>query len=153
MKLIDKLEHLEKEFLTKEMDNTSGIMTLIDADEFLDINEEQLNQENANGTTIIRSEAYNMVNLYDNYDVDNILYGSRCSAYDKPYLFKKSVITEMNYVHGAHTASPVGKIKYSDKLYPLYHYIAIHPDLTFKKHQYTKQRLSQRNRQMGRGLS
>ena len=29
MKLIDKLEHLEKEFLTKERDNTSGIMTLI----------------------------------------------------------------------------------------------------------------------------
>ena len=29
MTLIDKLEHLEKEFLNKEMDNTSGIMTLI----------------------------------------------------------------------------------------------------------------------------
>ena len=29
MKLIEKLEHLEKEFLTKERDNTSGIMTLI----------------------------------------------------------------------------------------------------------------------------
>ena len=29
MKLIDKLEHLEKEFLTKERDNTSSIMTLI----------------------------------------------------------------------------------------------------------------------------
>ena len=29
MTLIDKLEHLEKEFLTKERDNTSSIMTLI----------------------------------------------------------------------------------------------------------------------------
>ena len=29
MKLIDKLEHLEKEFSTKERDNTSSIMTLI----------------------------------------------------------------------------------------------------------------------------
>ena len=29
MKLIDRLEHLEKEFLTKERDNTSNIMTLI----------------------------------------------------------------------------------------------------------------------------
>ena len=29
MKLIDRLEHLEKEFLTKERDNTSSIMTLI----------------------------------------------------------------------------------------------------------------------------
>ena len=29
MTLIDKLEHLEKEFLNKEMDNTSSIMTLI----------------------------------------------------------------------------------------------------------------------------
>ena len=29
MTLIDKLEHLEKEFLNKERDNTSGIMTLI----------------------------------------------------------------------------------------------------------------------------
>ena len=27
--LIEKLEHLEKEFLNKERDNTSGIMTLI----------------------------------------------------------------------------------------------------------------------------
>ena len=29
MTLIDKLEHLEKEFLNKERDNTSSIMTLI----------------------------------------------------------------------------------------------------------------------------
>ena len=29
MTLIDKLEHLEKELLNKERDNTSGIMTLI----------------------------------------------------------------------------------------------------------------------------
>ena len=29
MKLIDRLEYLEKEFLTKERDNTSSIMTLI----------------------------------------------------------------------------------------------------------------------------
>ena len=29
MTLVEKLEHLEKEFLTKKMDNTSSIMTLI----------------------------------------------------------------------------------------------------------------------------
>lgn len=130
---------------------TTDWCCVIDADEFLDINEEQLAKEDVLGVTIVRSEAYNMVNMEDNYDIDSISYGTRCSAYDKPYLFKRSVISEMNYVHGAHSASPVGNVKYSDNIYKCYHYININPEITYKKQKYTKERLSQKNRQMGWG--
>src|SRR5579885_430121 len=64
---------------------TTDWCCVIDADEFLDINEEQLAKEDAAGTTIIRSEAYNMVNMEDNYDIENISYATRCVQYDKSY--------------------------------------------------------------------
>ena len=63
----------------------------------------------------------------------------------------KSVINEINYTHGGHHVGPIGNVKYSDKLYTLYHYINIHPELTYNKHQYTKQRLSEKNKRFGWG--
>lgn len=145
----DKLRQLKNNCWKRE---TNEWACVIDTDELINVNEEDLIKEDAAGTTIFKFEAYNMVNLYDNYDIDNICYGTRCSSYDKPCLFKRSVIQEMNYVHGAHRASPIGQVKYSDKTYLLYHYTGINPENTFKRHQYTKSRLSLRNIQMGWGV-
>jgi FkbM family methyltransferase len=122
-----------------------------DMDELLNINYEQLKTEDAKGVTIIKSEAYNMVNMEDNYDLANIKYGSRCNPYDKSYLFKKSVISEINYTHGCHKAKPIGTIKYSDTPYILYHYKCINPDFMVNRYIEYNKRLSDDNKKHGWG--
>src|SRR5271165_1255231 len=90
---------------------TTDWVLVCDTDELLDINEEDLRREDALGTTIIKSEAYNMVNMFDNYDIAGIDHGTRCESYDKDYLFKRSVLSEINYVHGGHRTNPIGAVR------------------------------------------
>jgi len=122
-----------------------------DVDELLNINESELKAEDAKGITIIKSEAYNMVNMEDNYDLANITYGTRCDPYDKSYLFKKSVIKEINYTAGCHTCHPVGQKKISDKAYLLYHYKCINPDYMVERYKMYAARLSEKNKKHGWG--
>ena len=68
--------------------NTSWVL-IADADEFLDINQEQLQKEDC---SIILSKGYNMVNLEDDLIFENIKFGIRAKQYDKYYLFNKSKI-------------------------------------------------------------
>lgn len=96
-----------------------------DVDELLDIDINDLKNEEALGVSIIKPEGYNMINHEENLDFKSITYGARETAYDKYYLFNKSLINEINYNHGAHVASPIGVIKFSDKAYKLYHYKCI----------------------------
>ena len=122
-----------------------------DPDELLNINEQQLKQEEANGTTIIRSEGWNMTNLENNFDFSNIKYGTRVPQYDKSYLFNKSKIQSINYVCGAHSARPIGNIKYSDTLYKLWHYHCINEDYYILRCKWTAARLSEVNKRHGMG--
>ncbi len=124
---------------------------IIDSDELVDINEEQLKIEETKNTTIIRSIAYNMVNMENNYDLSNIKYGVRAEMYDKNYLFNKKFIKEIHYNHGAHHSNPMGNIKYSDTKYNLYHYKFISEDFNIARHHYTIPRLSELNKKMGWG--
>lgn len=130
---------------------TTEWVLVCDTDEMLDINESDLKKEDALGTTIIKSEAYNMINLYDNYDIAGIDHGTRCQAYDKDYLFKRTAFTEINYCHGGHRTNPVGTIKPSSKKYICWHYINVNPQRCFEKHQYTKARMSEMNKRNGWG--
>lgn len=123
-----------------------------DMDELLEINEQDLKNEEAKGTTIIRSEAYNMVNMEDNFDIPNIKYGWRNSAYDKNYIFNKRYIREINYCHGAHSTNPIGITKYSDKKYTLYHYHYINIELSVQRHKLTMSRMSEKNIRNGWGV-
>jgi hypothetical protein len=63
-----------------------------DTDELLDINKAQLQLEEYKNYTIIKSEAYNMINMEDNLDLSNIKYGARTVYHDKSYLFNKKLI-------------------------------------------------------------
>lgn len=126
--------------------STTDWVLVCDVDELLDINESQLNAEDAKGTTIIRSEAYNMVNMEDNFDLPNIKHGARCEPYDKYYLFKKSELSEISYTHGCHGASPKGRANYSDKLYLLYHYKCVNPDYMVERYKLFNSRLSEANK-------
>lgn len=122
-----------------------------DMDELLDINEQQLSDEQNNNVNIVKSEAYNMVNLHDNYDLKNITHGSRCEPYDKYYLFNKKHIKEINYAPGCHNANPVGNVKYSDKKYLLYHYKCINPEMMANRYAEYATRLSPENKAKGYG--
>jgi hypothetical protein len=131
--------------------NNNNWILICDADEMLDITEEELKSEEKNGVTIIRSEGWNMVNMENNYNLDNIKYGFRDKSYDKYYLFNKKYIKDMNYSVGAHSAVPNGKTKFSSKAYKLYHYSYINPDLMVSKYQLTAKRLSDVNKKYGMG--
>lgn len=122
-----------------------------DIDELLDITEEQLIREASDGVTIIKAEGYNMINMEDNFDLNNIKYGERFWAYDKAYLFNKSYIKEIGYECGAHKCHPVGHIKYSDKAYLAYHYKFINMNYTIERYKLTAERLSAANKANGMG--
>ena len=113
-----------------------------DLDELLDINEVQLKEEEKMDTTIIRSEGYNMVAMQDTLDIPNMKYGQRDIGHDKAYLFNKKYITEINYSSGAHIAHPIGTIVYSKKAYNLYHYCYPNYDVTVKKYQMIRNRMT-----------
>jgi glycosyltransferase involved in cell wall biosynthesis len=135
-------------------DAATDWVLMCDLDEMLDINEEQLKQEEAAGVTRIKTEAWTLVNMEDTYDrasLEKISYGFRDPGYDKSVLFNKKFIQEINYNPGAHGSTPVGKIVDS-KIYKLYHYQYINPDIFVAKRMETKKRLSDINRKNGWGL-
>jgi len=118
-----------------------------DMDELLNINEEELKNEESLGATVIKSEGYNMINMEDNYDLANIKYGSRCSPYDKSYLFNKKFISEIKYSPGCHACDPQGQFIKSTKAYLLYHYKCINPDFQAARYKSYAARLSSENKQ------
>lgn len=122
-----------------------------DPDELLDITHAQLIEEAKRDVTIVKSEGWNMVNLENNYDLDNIKHGTRVPQYDKNYLFNKNYIKEMNYSHGCHGSSPIGLIKRSEMAYKLYHYKCINEEYHVLRHKWTAQRLSTDNKNAGMG--
>jgi len=126
-------------------DSKTDWVIVCDVDEMLDITEQDLINEEKLETTIIKSEGYNMVNMENNYDLSSIIYGIPDHSYDKLYMFNKKYIRDINYVCGAHTASPIGTIKLSFKTYRAYHYTFIHPDLLVTRYKWTAKRLSENN--------
>lgn len=123
-----------------------------DPDELLDITVDDLAREDALGNTIIRSEAYNMINHQDNFDTSSITYGVRATMYDKYYLFNKSVIKEINYMHGAHVCHPAGNIKLSQQIYKAYHYKYINLPALIERCKMTAKRHSAINNQHKWGI-
>lgn len=130
---------------------TTDWVLVCDMDELFNINESELQAEDNEGTTIVKSEGFNMINMKDDYDLENIKYGSRCSPYDKSYLFKRAVINEMNYTPGCHTCNPLGITRFSNLTYPLYHYKCLNPDFQVARYKLYAERLSDENKKQGWG--
>lgn len=122
-----------------------------DMDELLDINEVQLKEEEKTGTTIIRSEGYDMVDVEDKFDLANMKYGMRDIGHDKAYLFNKKFIKDINYSLGAHECNPEGSVKYSKKVYKLYHYCYVNYDVTIEKYKVYSSRRSPEDIKNGSG--
>lgn len=126
----------------------SDWVIVADCDEFLDIWEEELIDEQA---SIISVEAYNMVNHADNLDIDNIFKGVRSTSYDKAYCFNSTRIKEINYGPGAHSCSPIGGVEYSSRYYRAWHYKYINIDYMIARHSIFAERLSDENKAKGHG--
>ena len=122
---------------------------IVDADEFLDINQEQLQKEDC---SIILSKGYNMVNLEDDLIFENIKFGIRAKQYDKYYLFNKSKIKEINYEAGCHSANPEGEIKFSKNVYNLLHYTMLSEQYLIDRYRRNYERLSSINKKYGWGI-
>lgn len=119
-----------------------------DCDEFLDIWEEELIDEQA---SIISVEAYNMVNDANNLDIEGISRGVRSTSYDKAYCFHAGKIRDINYGAGAHSCSPTGLVGYSQRKYRAFHYKYINIDYMIARHAIFAERLSDENIAKGYG--
>lgn len=116
-----------------------------DLDELLDITKAELRAEEQSGSTMIKSEVYDMINLKDDLDIAGVKHGVKSPIPGKICLFNKKHIKEISYSIGSHTCNPQGKICYSKKSYKLYHYNSISPDVTIKKFKTRAKRLSPEN--------
>ncbi len=97
---------------------------VIDMDEWLAIDEKQLQTEHDNDTTILKVKGVDMIGESKNIILDdiNLHQIEKCVDYDKEsknlcFRVGENYITEMNYDWGAHNCEPKGNVKYSEKTY------------------------------------
>ena len=121
-----------------------------DIDEFCQINQRELKDEESIGTTLIRFAGYNMVNVGNSKHPD-FNTGVRAPMYDKNYLFNKKFISEINYEAGCHISHPKGNVAKSYHLYLCYHYRYISPEYLIERYKSYRHRLSDENKQRGWG--
>jgi len=108
---------------------------IIDCDEFLDINENEIKEEQKNGASLIRSTGWDMFNLNEDLNIENMNYGRLNKFYNKIVCFDKSKIIETNFNEGGHYCSPEGDIKFSTKSYNLLHKKYVNVDYVCKKYE------------------
>jgi hypothetical protein len=128
--------------------NELNWVIIADCDELVDISENDLINEKA---TIIMFEAYNMVNLRNDLNIEGITNGVRAESYDKAYCFNASKIDEIGYGAGCHWFEPKGLVEYSENIYKAYHYKYINIDYMINRHAIFASRLSDENIRRGYG--
>jgi glycosyltransferase involved in cell wall biosynthesis len=119
-------------------DVTDGWVIMCDMDEWLDITEEQLKEEEAKGVTIITTKGINIVADSKTIDLSDIdLYsldeGVWENDFSKRVLFKVPDV-RINYWWGAHQCFPEGNVKYSENEYVLKHMNYLGADYLEEKH-------------------
>jgi glycosyltransferase involved in cell wall biosynthesis len=112
--------HIWKEFVNE------GWVIMCDMDEWLNINEEQLKEEDEKGTTIIKTQGVNMVGEANTIDLSDInIFDIKKGVYDNNYskriCFKYPTVN-IEYWWGAHTCFTYGNVVYSENQYLLKHY-------------------------------
>jgi glycosyltransferase involved in cell wall biosynthesis len=131
---------------------TTDWVIFIDCDEFLDISENDLEKEHEFGATFIKTCGWDVVNLKDDLDIENMNWGRKNYFFNKLVCFKKSQITEINYDIGAHTSRPVGILNPSKETYNLLHKHFVNVDYVHEKYKRNYDRLSEEHRQKGWGV-
>lgn len=105
---------------------TSGWIIICDMDEWLCVKENDLINEENNGTSILKVRGYNIIGnskLNDLSDINlhDLHHGVYFQMESKNICFNREKIKLMNYSHGSHTCNPIGEIKFSEKEYILKH--------------------------------
>ncbi len=118
-------------------------VAIVDMDEVAIITQEQLEEEAALGTTIIRFEGWNIFNREENI-------GTRAPRFDKFIMFNHDKV-KMNFGAGRHECYPKGEVKYSKKVYKLFHYGMWNLEYWLKRRELYNTRWSEKNLQMGWG--
>ena len=104
-----------------------GWVIMCDMDEWLDMTEEQLEEEDRKGTTIITTKGFNMVGESKKFDCSDIdLFEIKKGFYDenmsKRICFKYPEVSSIEFWYGAHLCFPQGHIVYSSESFLLKHY-------------------------------
>jgi hypothetical protein len=106
--------------------NVKGWVIVADMDEWLCVSNEDLKNENIMGTTILKTQGYNMIGESNSVRLNDInLHDiNKAVKYDresKNICFNSSHINEISYSIGAHDCNPTGNVKFSKKIYTLKH--------------------------------
>ena len=101
---------------------TDGWVIVIDMDEWLCVTQDELDIEKNEGTTILNVVGLNMISDSKMVDLSDInLHEIRNYIAHQPenknLCFLKESIDEMNYVPGAHSCDPRGRVQYSSNRY------------------------------------
>jgi len=99
-----------------------GWIIACDMDEWLCVTEEELHNEEINGTSILKVKGIDMIGESIKEDLSDIdLHGVKKYVENKygnkKLCFLREKINEMNYGIGCHHAKPNGEVKYSSKTY------------------------------------
>jgi len=99
-----------------------GWVIVCDMDEFLDVKESELINEQKKGSTILKIKGYDMIGESTKIDFSDISLNN-INKYvinnmeSKKLCFYRPDIEEINYSGGAHTCNPKGKIQLSSDIY------------------------------------
>lgn len=112
-------------------DATTPWIIMCDMDEIIGANQNDLIEEDKKGTTILKTSGYDMLGNSEKEDlsdirINSITTGEKSVGYSKTICFRQDKIQDINFAVGAHTSAPVAKegceVKFSEKVYNLYHY-------------------------------
>lgn len=118
---------------------------IVDMDEWLDIDQNTLEQEELKGTTILSVKGYNMIGESKSIDLKDIDITkiNKCVEshyYNKNVCFLYPLVSDINYGMGAHSCNPVGVVKFSENIYKLKHmkYLGLEYMIDKNKIQYAR---------------
>jgi len=118
-----------------------------DTDEFLQLNQAELERLDQSGVTIVRTRGFDMVGNNGNPDEITDKYPN--AWYSKSICFKRSAIENINYLPGAHHCEPTGEVRWSSSTYELFHYKFLSLDLTLERIKSRCERTTDENREKG----
>lgn len=129
-----KLLHTDgilNEFTLTELRNRSwkgadDWVIVCDMDEWLCVNESQIQQEEEKGTTILKVTGYNIIansqlETLSDLDLNNLMMGTFNPYECKNICFDSRKIRDIHFSLGSHSCHPDGLVKFSEKNYILKH--------------------------------
>lgn len=126
--------------------SNNGWCAVVDMDEVAMITEKELEEEDKLGTTIIRFEGWNVYNKH----FDGHIVGTRIPRFDKFIMFNHDKV-KMNFGAGRHECYPTGDVKYSKKVYKLFHYGMWQEEYYINRRKMYNERWSEKNLKEGWG--